>query len=396
MFDSIHGQGRTAVPVNGAPRHKSSSGALRISILAVAMLAVSAIARGQVSPPIGPETYRSDKQQIGVGIITGMIKTAAEKIVADTNANLQSTGSSTTVRLLPFTFHPPDRIASKYTNRPNQWHVWMPTIIGINVDMPHGINRQVYISLDLNISCDGWQTGNGVVRVTAAPGPPFIEGGSILEDIIPIRDFVDGQVRLRLPQLAAETQTIPMSKCETIGASPNSGTFDPFAFIAYDAPVRRPIGVTTAIPRLEVSFIKLKRLRARGNLGSGVLYNPTESIMLDVYANFGERQSSVLTMKEDDEVTLNIPPVVFNAPLPGSLVLIANINQEPLGSTQDSAFAAALSSANYSPGVHTLQIPKHYVVPIGPGNRKPYIATTPAYELTYKVNYVSAAVRSPH
>jgi hypothetical protein len=360
------------------------------------MLVVFSVARGQVSPPVGPETYRSEKQQIGVGILTGMIKAAAEKIVADTNANLQSTGSSTTVRLLPFTFHPPDRIASKYTNRPNQWRVWMPTIIGINVDMPHGINRQIYISLDLNVSCDGWQTGNGVVRVTAVPGAPYIEGGSILEDIIPIRDFVDSQVRIRLPQLATETQTIPMTRCETIGASPNSGTFDPFAFIAYDAPVRRPIGGVVAIPRLEVKFMRLKRLRARGNLGSGILYSPTENIMLDVYANFGERQSSVLTMREQDDVALNIPPIVFNSPLPNSLVLIANLNQEPLGSTQDSAFAASLRSASYSPGVHTLQIPKHYVVPIGPGNRKPYIATTPAYELTYNVNYVSEAVRSPN
>ena len=91
---------------------------------------------------------------------------------------------------------------------------------------------------------------------------------------------------------------------------------------------------------------------------------------------------------------LNIPAVVFNTPLLDSLVVIANINQEPQGSTQDSAFAASIRSANYSAGTHTLQIPKHYVVPVGPGNRKPYIATTPAYELTYKVNFVNAGVLS--
>ena len=111
--------------------------------------------------------------------------------------------------------------------------------------------------------------------------------------------------------------------------------------------------------------------------------------MLDVYANFNERQASNLTMKENDEIALNIRTIVFNAPLPDSLVLIANVNQLPLGSTQDSAFAAALRTASYSPGVHTLQIPKHYVIPPGPGNRKPIIATVPAYELTYNVNYVS-------
>jgi hypothetical protein len=263
-------------------------------------------------------------------------------------------------------------------------------MIGINVDIPVVADRQIYYPLDLNLTCNGWQTNNGVVKVTAKPGPPSVEGGSILEDVIHIRDYVDSQVKSHLPQIAAVTQTIPNSQCVTIGASPNTtGTVDNFAFIAWDPPGRRPpIGGTVAQSRLEVSFIKLKRLKAR-SFGGGVLYNPTENIMLDVYANFSERQSTVLTMKEYDEVTLNIPPVVFNAPLPNSLVVIANLNQQPLGSSDDSAFAAALRSANYSAGTHTLQIPKHYVVPVGPGNRKPYIATTPAYELTYKVTYAA-------
>jgi hypothetical protein len=264
-------------------------------------------------------------------------------------------------------------------------------MIGINVDIPVVADRQIYYPLDLNLTCNGWQTGSGVVKVTAKPGPPSVEGGSILEDVIHVRDYVDSQVKSHLPQITAVTQTIPNSQCVTIGASPNTtGTVDNFAFIAWDPPGRRPIGGTVAIPRLEVTFIKLKRLRARGN--GAVLYSPTENVMLDVYANFNERQSAVLTMKEDDEVPLNIRSAVFNVPLPNSLVVIANINQQPLGSTEDSAFAAALRTANYSPGLHKLLIPKHFVIPPGPGRRKPTIATTPAYELTYNVNYVSAAV----
>lgn len=364
----------------------------RLMVLATAafLFSMCTLSYGQ-PPPLGPETYRSDRQQIAVGLLTGMVKTTVQQIVTDTNANLQSRGSSLRVGVLPFKFYSPYRVATQYPNRPNNWYVKLPTIIGINIDIPALADRQIYYPLDLNLSCDGWQTGNGVVKVTAQPGPPSVEGGSIFEDIIHIRDYVDSQVKSHLPQLAAITQTIPNSRCVTIGASPSTGTFDPFGFIAYDAPIRRPIGATMAIPRLEVTFTKLKRLRARGNGGS-LLYSPTENIRLDVYANFGERQTGVLTMREDDEMALNIPPVVFNAPLPNSLVVIANINQEPLGSTQDSAFAAALKSASYSPGLHKIQIPKHYVIPPGPGHRKPIIATTPAYELTYNVNYVSASV----
>jgi hypothetical protein len=385
MFDSI----QNARGIFRSRRRGRSKRTVRIAILAAITLTAVSIGRGQISPPLGPETYRSDAKQLGVSLLTGMVKTTLDKIVTDTNAELARQGKSIRIQALPFKSWPPRREATQYTNRPNEWFIKIPTMIGINVDIPVVADRQIYYPLDLNLACNGWQTGNGVVKVTAKTGPPSVEGGNIIEDIIHIRDYVDSQVKSNLPQITAVTQTIPNSQCTTIGASPNTtGTVDKFAFIAWDPPGRRlpPIVGTVAQPRLEVSFIKLKRLRARGN-GGGIIYSPSENIMLDVYANFSERQSSVLTLSENDEVTLNIPTIVLNSPLLNSLVVIANIDQQPLGSTQDSAFAVALRSANYSPGVRTLTIPKHYVVPIGPTNRKPYIATTPAYELTYKVTY---------
>jgi hypothetical protein len=390
MIDSTYQNGERPEAIAVALEGKSYR-RVRMGVVAGILLAISSVAYGQISPPIGPETYRTDTHQIGVGILTGIVKSTVQQIVTDTNAELSRQGKSIRIQMLPFKFYSPLRLASEYTNRPNEWFIKIPTMIGINVDIPVVADRQIYYPLDLNLTCNGWQTGSGVVKVTAKPGPPSVEGGSIIEDVIHIRDYVDSQVRSHLPQIAAIIQTIPNSQCVTLGASPGNGTADPFAFIAWDPPGRRIIGGAVAFPRLEVSFMKLKRLRARG-YGGGLLYSPTENIMLDVYANFWERQTTVLTMKEDDEVTLSIPTAVFNVPLLNSLVVIANINQQPLGSTQDSAFAAALKTANYSPGVHTLQIPKSYVVPAGPGNRKPYIATTPAYELTYKVSYVTPMV----
>lgn len=389
MFDSIQNKSREVFRMLSGHGSKRT---VHIAILAVITLTAVSVARGQVSPPIGPESYRSDAKQLGVSILTGMVKTTVDKIVTDTNAELARQGKSIRIQALPFKSWSPLRVATEYTNRPNEWFIKIPTMIGINVDIPVLADRQIYYPLDLNLTCDKWFTGNGVVKVTAKPGPPSVEGGSIIEDVIHIRDYVDSQVKSHLPQIAAVTQTIPNSQCVTIGASPNTtGTVDKFAFIAWDPPGRRlPIvGTVAALPRLEVTFTRLKRLQARGN--GALLYNATENIMLDVYANFNERQSSVLTMVEGDDVAVNIPTIVFSTP-PNSLVLIANINQQPLGSTQDSAFVFALKSANYSAGTHTIQIPKHYIIPPGPGNRKPIIATTPAYELTYNVNYVGPMV----
>jgi hypothetical protein len=385
MFDSI--QNRVQKVIRTRPSREPKR-ALQIVILAALSFSIASVARAQISPPVGPDSYRSDTKQLGVGILTGMVKSTVQQVVTDTNAELARQGKSIRIQMLPFKFWAPSRFATEYTNRPNEYFIKIPTMIGINVDIPVVADRQIYYPLDLNITCKGWQTGSGTVKVTAQPGPPSVEGGSIIEDVIHVRDYVDSQVKSHLPQIAAVTQTIPNSQCVTIGASPGNGTADPFAFIAWDPPIRRPIGGTMALPRLEVTFTRLKRLRARGN--GALLYNPTENIMLDVYANFNERQSS-LTMKEDDDVALTIPTIVFSQ-LPNSLVLIANINQEPLGSTQDSAFAAALKSANFSPGTHTIQVPKHYIIPPSQFNRKPIIATTPAYELTYVVKYVTAMV----
>jgi hypothetical protein len=386
MFDSIQNKAREVFRMR---RGHGSKRTVHIAILAAITLTAVSVARGQISPPIGPDSYRSDAKQLGVGILTGLVKTTVQQIVTDTNAELARQGKSIRIQMLPFKFWSPHREATQYTNRPNEWFVKLPTMIGINVDIPVLADRQIYYPLDLNLTCNGWHTGNGVVKVTAKTGPPSVEGGSIIEDVIHIRDYVDSQVKSHLPQIAAVTQTIPNSQCVTLGSSPSTGTSDAFAFIAWDPPGRRlPIVGTVALPRLEVTFTRLKRLRARGN--GAVLYNATENIMLDVYANFNERQSSVLTMVEDDDVAVNIPTIVFSTP-PNSLVLIANINQQPLGSTQDSAFAFALKSANYSAGTHTIQIPKHYVMRV-PGALKPIIATAPAYELTYNVNYVGPMV----
>lgn len=387
MFNSTQAEGN---PSSMIATLFGFTGSFRVRILTVifSVLAATCAAQAQISPAIGPASYRSDKQQIGVGVLTGLVKSTVQQIVNDTNADLARQGKSIRVQMLPFKFWSPSRIATQYTNRPNEWYVKLPTMIGINVDIPVVADRQIYYPLDLNLTCDKWFTGNGVVKVTAQPGPPSVEGGSIIEDVLHIRDYIDSQVRSHLPGIAAMTQTLP-SQCVTIGASPSNGTSDPFAFIAYDPPGRRLAGggaIAAALPHLEVTFTKVKRLAARGN--GALLYSPTENIMLDLFVNMTQNQTQVLTMNEGDEVALNMRPVIVNSLL-DSLVIISNVNQQPLGSTQDSAFAATTKSANYSPGTHTLQIPKHYIIPPGPVNRKPIIATTPAYELTYVVKYVN-------
>jgi hypothetical protein len=94
-------------------------------------------------------------------------------------------------------------------------------------------------------------------------------------------------------------------------------------------------------------------------------------------------------MKEGDDVALNTAPIVLKPPLYDKFVLIANITQQPAGQPVDSSFDVTLASANYSPGTHTVQIAKTYVMPPDRTHSKPIFVQVPAYELTYSLNYTN-------
>jgi hypothetical protein len=207
-----------------------------------------------------------------------------------------------------------------------------------------------------------------------------------------VRDLINSLIRSKLTLPGAIRFSLPNSSCVTIGASRSQFVGDPFAFIAYDpAPRFRPVLDRVTQP-VTVTFKKLKRLRARNN--GAILYQASENILLETYANFVLNQSAPLTMREDDEVVLTLPPAVVKAP-GDLLVIIANIRQQPTSTPEDSAFAASARTANFSPGVHTLQITKILIEPAGPSHSQPIQRRVPAYELTYEVRYTPAPTIRP-
>jgi hypothetical protein len=385
--------------IKAARAVKSSylSGMVCASMLICLIFVVPTFAQSTTppSPPIGPATYRSDQKQIGIGVITSLVKGKVAEIIKNANDAIRARTESVKVELREVRVNKPSRVGTQYTNRPNQWFVKVPMNIHLEVVIPASSNRQIYIPLDINISCDNWHTGRGALRLIAQPGPISVEGGNIIEEVLRVKDFVDSQVKNNLPRLSIIDATPGNPPpCSTIGTSPGDPPDYRFGFIAHDAPIRvSPLGDARAVPTVEVTFQKLKRLRARGR--GAVLYKPTEEITLETYANYSVRQSAVLTMSEDDEVNLGFPPFILKAAGLETLVIIANVNQKPLDQPQDSAFNAWPRSMNFSPGTHTLQITKVYVEPRGPGRPRPMFIRVPAYELTYNVRYTDIGVVSP-
>lgn len=359
------------------------------SAIIISLSVISTLAQSTTppSPPLGPASYRSDVKQIGVGLITGIVKSKAEEIVKTTNDMIIARGEPVRVELMSVRVNRPSRVATQFTNQPNEWFVKIPMNVGLKIRIPVSSDRQVYIPLDINISCNNWHTGQGALKVVGQPGPISIEGGNIIEEVLRIKDFVDSQVKQNFPPLRPITVPGVSLPCTTIGTSPGEPPDYRFGFVAYDGPSRiRPLDNAMVMPTIEVTFQRLKRLQARGR-GGAVLYSPIENIVLDAFANFTMRQSGVLTMRENEEVALSLPPVSLRSSGVGTLVVIANINQQPSNQPQDSAFNAWSRTLNYSPGAHKLQITKVYSIPPGPMNPKPTFIRVPAYELTYNVRY---------
>jgi len=358
-----------------------------LAMIVQLVLAVPLLAQEVPPPPLGPPTFRSDKTQIAVFVITAIAKTKVAEIVSETNETIHKQTSQVTVEAMPILVFGPRRVATQHTNRPNEFFVKLPLMVQVKVKIRLASDRTISIPLDVNFSCEGWQTGNGNLQITTKTERAIIEGGNIVEDVLRVREIIDSLIRSKLAiPTGFPVPSLPISSCVTLGASPGRFPGDPVAFIAYDqpGPTRLSVVAGRLAPMVEVTLLKLKRLRARSRDGS-VLYQPTENIVLETYANFTTRQSAVLTMREDQEVALDSTPLIAQSSGLDSLVLIANINQQPLAQPQDSAFAVWRRTANFGVGTHTLQITKVFTIPPGPTNPKPLKVRVPAYELTYSV-----------
>lgn len=337
------------------------------------------------SPPLGPATFRSDNNQLSVGILTSVVRGKVQEIVDNTNVMIKQQTSLAKAEFKDLKVYAPFRAATEYKDRPNQYYIDVPMNIEINIDITAASDRQIYYPLDLKISCDGWQTGKGNIVVVAQPGPPSIEGGSIIEDILHVSNYIDSKIRQNISQPGAVSIPLP-GQCSTLGVVAKTGNDLPNSYIAFDPPSRRIIVSSAIEPVIQVKLLRLKRLMARGN--GEVLYYPTENITLSTYADFMYRQTN-LTMKEGDDVALDGTPMTINPPLFDKFVLIANITQQPYGQPIDSSYDMTLASSNYSPGTHTVQITKTYTIPPNQFNRKPTFVQVPAYELTYSLSYTN-------
>lgn len=330
------------------------------------------------------------KVDLGLYISTNTIRNIAQAKVDSINAYLEAQGHWSRVSIEELKQWRPQRFATDTPNQPNSFYVRVPYILSIKVNIPATSDRHIHIPIDLNVFCDNWHTNAGKVTFRTQPGPASFEGGNILEDVFNVGNYIDAQVRGPFLAPAAVTTELPNSKCAAIDGSDMATQDTGDDTIIWTVPRHQVIVADAAAkPTIEVTFNSLKRLAAH-SLGNGILYAETENILLNAYANYDGRQMS-LTMREGDDVPLNLPAILLDARKYDQLVVIGTIDQQS-NNPNDSGFAVKPRSASFGPGQHIVQIPKWYSRPPNQFNHKPTWVRVPAYELRYTVRYLNSGV----
>lgn len=321
------------------------------------------------------------KSEIGVSLVTNMVRTIAEREVAKANAGLAADGRRARVSLegLPM-WRTPERRPTRFWNRTNTWFVGFSYRLTLKVSIFGPITRRIFLPIDIEVFCNNWHTNNGQVVFHSRPGPANFSEGSFLEGVFNVANYIDSRVRAAFVAPLPVSVELPNSECATIGAANNGTQQGDDDSIVWSVPRPFPGGVVTS--SIDVTFDRLKRLNAR-DFNGGIVYKEIENIRLNLYANYLSSQKE-LTMREGDDVALNLPAISLDPAKFDTLVVLGSAEQPP-DNPKDSAFAVSTRAQNYRPGTHTIRIPKTFSMPPSITNRKPSFVTVPAYELRYTV-----------
>jgi hypothetical protein len=337
------------------------------------------------------------------GGLTYLLKGAVEQKLVQVNASLAArTDVRAKVTLAPLVVSSPILKDTQYTDRPNHRYVWVyhrleVKISDIQFNAPvlgwtgYPWNRKVSVSVDVNCFCDGWEMGQGKIKIVADPEPPYLDPDPSFSEaavnfflgswLVP---FINGKITESLTAPGGFSQTLGLTKCNSLAAfTGDPSTRDDDGLHWNEPPLLQPYPG----PAITVRPTRIKRLQAH-RLDGRVLYNQSESPVLDIWAGFGRWYYDELpSMVEGQEVLLPAPGIqVSPHPASGaSLVVIANTTHF-YEAISDSAFRTFSPALNYGNGTQTVVVSKTYWLPPESSHSKPLKVIVPAYEITFEVN----------
>jgi hypothetical protein len=354
---------------------------LAIAIAAAAAIFYAAPANAQ-APPQGPAPPSPNANGIETAWYTGILGAQVKQAVAAKNQQLSGIEKLGSLSWSADTISP-YTVPTLYNDHPNEFYVDIPynlaytyTILGQSVTISQ--------SADIQVFCEGWQTGAGVLTVNAVLQMPFFDTDqfSVIADALHLPSLVESQVQSELQSITWGTFPIPAGQaCSSLGVT--RAVPDQQNSVLFDSPApKSPVPpVVTQATTMTVRLLKVTRMANGGE------YQALETPHLSLWAFYSNLQLDLPPMVEGQTYTPTTNAVV-QTPVPsanGELILIAAMTYDGLG-REDCMYAIFGHSANFGSGTQNLITPKSWAEII-PTSTKPIWIYANGYQLTLQISW---------
>lgn len=347
-------------------------------------------------PPLPPNPPLDFATSVIINFVKNEIQTTLDTVNAQIARDADASGIQAHVSYSLKTFAP-GMSTTTYPNRPNQNVVRIAFMVTYDVTgiRYHGIpyfSRTMGQSIEMLVACNNWFTDQGALTAFTHADRPYLGGNSFAEEALnffiahTLSDLVDSKLRARLPNGSNSLSLLGNSPCNCLGVTPGTAPNYTDGAVTFKK-VNRPLPVETAMGA-SVTVASIKRLSARVN--GAPFYKEVEDIQLEFYVNQTLQVAQLTGMREGETRALSLPTVNLPRPGPNStIVLIANIEQQPLLSPTDTRFAVYKRNVNFGNGTQQLVVTKTYWEPPHrlPDGRmtKPTQRQVDAYQITVNI-----------
>ncbi|HJT86593.1 MAG TPA: hypothetical protein VJ732_02030 [Bryobacteraceae bacterium] len=372
---------------------------------AIAAVVLSAGTPALAQPPAqGPAQPSPNALTLEGSGITAILQNNINQGVAAANASLAANKNyHATISWSSDTWFP-YMLQTQYKDRPNEFYVNKPFILTFDVSnisakvagvwVSYPFDRTISQSINVQIFCEGWQNGKGVLTYKAVFDPPYLDPDhSVLEDFLGldfVPNYVDSKIQGALGSFPAGTQNTSTGQaCYSLGVPTPAAD-------AYEVdlqPTHRVVVATLPFSEMTVRILQVTRLTLHNRYG--VVYEQVETPHLDFWAGWSRLHLDLPPMVEG-QAYVPTTNAVLQTPVPpdsGQLVLIADMTYDGV-SQEDSTFAVFGKSGNFGNGTQSIPTPKTWSEPPVNGG-KPIFVTGNGYQLVVQIVSPLNLTRAP-
>ena len=324
---------------------------------AVLFMGAPANAQPPAPPPPaqGPAPASPNASGIEVASYTSILDSTINQQIATKNQELSAIWKGGSLKLSTDTLLP--RVTSTINyDRPNEFYVDIPHNLAYTYTIA-GYSLTISQQADIQVSCEGWQNGSGVLTVNAVLQRSFFDPSqfSVIMDALQIPSQAASKIESELAPIDGGipfgTFPIPAGQaCSTLGATTQA---QGGARVLFDTPSAAshpalPVGETTT---MSVRVVSVTRISIFGF----DLYQPMETSHLNLWASYSNLQLDLPPMVQGQTYVPTTNAVVQTA-VPsanGELVVIASMTYDNLAQ-EDSTYAVFGRNANSGAGTRNL------------------------------------------